>query len=275
MRILVSIFIGTASMAAGYIVPAPMSIKPGLKQRVDAQTETRLNINLEIGTKPDEVRLAVKGLVIDLFPNPTDYEHVPMPGVDGPNPKLSSGVRKLNIVEEGYFITSTGAEMVQTTKGCWEMVWRKDSPAGSLLCGFEVPKEYKRNDAILPKGGIYLSFPVWTKDTLAFARIEKARILAGAKECIDDKNEEMAKMQATDNILEKAWHYRKAYAAAEKYLCQPLKSMEMVPDKDGVIALQDDLFLTTKGTVWLKVLPFGKQVLLGSTSAALVTVTAE
>lgn len=262
-------------MAAGYIFPEPMFIKPGLKQLVDAQTEKRLNINLEIGTKADKARLGVKELVMDLYPNLTDYEHVPMPGVDGPNPKLSSGIRKLNIVKEGYFISDAGAEMVQTMKGCWEMVWRKDSPAGSLLCGFEVPKEYKRNDAILPQGGIYLSFPVWTKETLAFARAEKDLILARAKECIDDKNEEMAKMQATGNILEKAWHYRNAYAAAEKYLSQPLKSMEMVPDKDEVIALQDDLFLTTKGTVWLKVFPFGKQVLLGSASATLVTVTAE
>jgi hypothetical protein len=273
MRILASIFIGTASMAVGFIFPEPMSIKPGLVQLVDAQTEKRLNINLEIGIKTDGARLAVKGLIMDLFTSPTDYEHVPMPGVNGPNPKLSSGTRKLNLVKEGQFITSTGAEMVQTMKGCWEMVWRKDSPAGSLLCGFEVPKDYKRNDATLQKGRIYLSFPVWTKDTLAFARTEKDRVLARAKECLDDKNEEMAKMQATDNILEKAWHYRNSYAAAEKYWLQPLKSLEMVPDKDEVIALQDDLLLTTKGTVWTKVLPNGKQVLLGS--ATLVTVTAE
>ena len=274
MRILVSIFIGIAPMAASFIFPE--SIKPGLKQLIDAQTEKRLKINLEIGTKADdEVRLAVKGLVMDLFSNPTDYEHVPMPGVNGPNPKLSSDTRKLNIVKEGYFITSTGSEMVQTKKGCWEIVWRKDSPAGSLLCGFEVPKEYKRNDATLPKGRIYLSFPVWTKDTLAFAHAEKDRILAEAKKCIDDKNEEIAKMQATGNILEKAWHYRNACAAVEKYSFQPLKSMEMIPDKDEVVALQDELFLTTKGTVWLKVLPYGKQVLLGSASATLVTVTAE
>jgi hypothetical protein len=273
MRILVSIFIGTASMAAGFIFPEPMSIKPGLSQLVDSQTEKRLNINLEIGTKADKARLAVKGLVMDLFTNPTDYEHVPMPGVNGPHPKLSSGTRKLNLVKEGTFITSTGAEMVQTMKGCWEMVWRKDSPAGSLLCGFEVPKEYTRNDATLPKGRIYLSFPVWTKDTLAFARTEKDRILARAKECIDDKNAEMAKMQATGNFLEKAWHYRNAYAAAEQYSLQPLRNVEMVPDKDEVIALQDDLFLTTKGTVWSKVLPRGKQVLLGS--ATLATVTAK
>jgi hypothetical protein len=273
MRILVSICIGTASMAAGFIFPEPMSVKPGLAQLVDAQTEKRLNVNLNIGTKADEVRLAVKGLVMDLFTNPTDYEHVPMPGVNGLNPKLSSGTRKLSIVKEGHFITSTGAEMVQTMKGCWEMVWQKDSPAGTLLCGFEVPEEYRRNDATLPKGKIYLSFPVWTKDTLAFARIEKDIILARAKKCIDNKNEEVAKMQATSNILEKAWYYRNAVAAAEQYWLQPLKKLETVPNKDEVIALQDDLFLTTKGTVWSKVLPRGKQILLGS--ATLATVTAE
>lgn len=250
-------------MSSGFFLE-PVTIKPGLVQMIEAQTEQRLTVTLNIGKDGDSSRLPIKGMVFDLHTEPAQYEHVPMPGIDGPHPMLSSGARRLDLIKEGHYSGMSGTQEVRTLKGCWEMVWRKDATAGTLLCGFEVPEEYKRNDATLPNGRIYISFPTWTKDGLAYGRSEKERYIAQAKEHLDTRDEELEKMQATNNPIMKALHYRNAYEAVEKYGYQPLKMLEGIPDADEVLTLQDDLFLTTKGLVWSKALPDGKQVLLGT-----------
>lgn len=195
-----------------------------------------------------------------------DYEHVKMPGANGPHPNLSAGIRRLDFVQDGSFISQMGTKYVKAEKGCWEMVWKEGAPAGSLLCGFETPEAYKRNDATLPKGRVYIAFPIWTKDSLHYMQGEKKRIMERATEALDLKNEELAKMQETSNFFQKALHYRNAAAAAEKYYIQPITRMKLVPSENEVIAFQDDLFVTTKGTVWTKELPNGKQILLGTAS---------
>jgi hypothetical protein len=149
--------------------------------------------------------------------------------------------------------------------------WKEGAPAGSLLCGFELPQEYKRNDATLPKGRVYISFPIWTRDTLEHMQDQKKRILERASEALDLKNEELAKMQETGNIFLKALHYRNAAAAAEKYYVQPITRMLLVPSEKEVIPFHHDLFVTTKGTVWAKDLPNGKQTLLGAASMKAAT----
>jgi hypothetical protein len=194
---------------------------------------------------------------------PTE-DHVKMPGFHGPHPKLSAGLRRLNLVEEGSFISQMGQQFVKALNGCWELVWKEDSPAGNLICGFEVLEDATRNDATLPKGRVYLSFPIWTKETLEHMQNEKERILNLANLALAEKDEELAKMQQTGNLLMKALHYRNAYAAAEKYFMQPVSRMKLVPSKDEVIPFQDDLLVTTTGTVWTKSFPNGKQKLLGA-----------
>ena len=259
---------------SGFITLDPMKVKPGLIELVDAQPDQRFSVNLDIGNDKDASRLAIKGMVLDLSKEDAVNEHVAMPGKNGPHPKLSSGIRHLELVEEGSFVSLMGTQVVKALKGCWEMVWRKDSPAGALLCGFEIPEEYKRNDATLSKGRIYMSFPVWTKETLAFAQSEKERILKTAQEFIDMKNEALEKVQAASNPLMKALHYRNAYAAAEKVTMMPVNRIKEVPGPDEVVEIQDNLFLTTKGLVWTKVLPRGQQELLGTANLSPVAVEA-
>jgi hypothetical protein len=239
--------------------------RPGLDQVVESQTDQRVAVSLDIGT-PEEhsSRLAVKGLVLDLKNELPSESHVKMPGYNGPHPNLSSGIRRLDLVEEGSFISQTGKNIVSILNGCWEFVWRDGAAAGSLLCGFELPEEYKRNDAKLPKGRVYLAFPIWTKETLEKMQDEKARIMELASQALVEKDKHLAKMHETGNIFQKALHYRNAFAAAEKYIMQPTERMKFVPSKDEVIPFQEDLLITTKGTVWTKNLPNGKQVLLGS-----------
>lgn len=263
MRFIVQLLL-VSPLVSGFM-PSPMTVKPGLSELVDSLPGRRVSINLNIGQEGDTSRLAISGMVLDLIRDSADaIEHVAMPGKNGPHPNLSSGIRRLNLVEEGSFVSLMGTQAVKTVKGCWEMVWRKESPAGAILCGFEIPEDYNRNDATLPKGRIYLSFPVWTKETLAEAKVHKDKILKRAEQLLQEKNLELEKVQETNNPLMKALHYRNAYAAAEKYMMQPVARMKEVPEEDEVFALQDNLLLTAKGLVWSKVLPRGEQVLLGT-----------
>jgi hypothetical protein len=271
MRLLVQ-FALLAPLTAGFIFPSQKR-KPGLKELVEAQQDVRVNINLDIGGKDDTTRLAVSGMVFDLTKNTADYEHVAMPGTNGPHPQLSSGIRGLNLIKEGQFVSLKGTQLVKTLKGCWELIWKKDAPAGAVLCGFDIPEEYTRNDATLPKGRIYMSFPVWTQDTLNFAQKKKEGILKRAEECLQEKQACLDKYKTEKNPFQAALHYRNAYAAAEKYYMQPLKSVMLVPEMSEVIEIQDDLFLMTKGLVWSKALPRGPQVLLGTATLSPGTAT--
>ena len=263
MKLLFSSFLLLAAAANGFMTPT-QAVKPGLSNIVDAQPTQKVAINLDIGGDDAVSRLAISGMTFDLHNALADYEHVLMPGFNGPHPKLSSGIRKLDLLKYGEFVSLAGAKTVKAIKGCWEMVWKEDSPAGALICGFEISEEYKRNDAVLSPGRIYLSFPVWTKETLAYAQAEKDRILSKAAEALKEKDAMMEKFYSDPNPLMKALHYRNAYAAAEMYYNQPVKRMEQVPDDDEVIQLQDNLFCTTKGTIWSKALPRGESVLLGA-----------
>jgi hypothetical protein len=245
-----------------------MNIRPGLIDMVNVQKDFKLNIVLSIGdNKVGASQIAIRGMEFDLHKEKPDYDHVKLPGINGPHPNLSTGARKLSMIREGEFIDGMGINLVKTLKGCWEMVWRKDAHAGSLLCGFEIPEDYTRNDATLPKGRIYLSFPVWTKEGLAFGRKKKEEIMGLAKRKIQEKNEALAKYMEEKNPLMKAVHYRNAFAAAADYYDLPKTSLSYVPDEHEVIEIHDDLLLTTKGLVWSKQLPDGKKVLLGTVNA--------
>lgn len=252
------------------------SPRPGLEKLINDQTDQRVAVSLDIGSgdSPEAPRLAIKDMVLDLTNGSPSDQHVKMPGFNGPHPNLSAGLRRLNLVEEGSYISQVGQQFVKALNGCWELVWKEGSPAGNLICGLELPEEVQRNGAVLPKGKIYITFPVWTKETLGQMQVQKDKILGLASEALAEKDAELAKMQETGNLLQKALHYRNAYAAAEKYFTQPKKKYETVPSKDEVISFQDDLLVTTKGTVWTKSLPNGKQVLLGAANLKLAPLKA-
>lgn len=273
MRSIIVLSLLSASSAFLFEQFAP---RPGLTKLIQEQTDQRVAVSLDIGQDdaPHAPRLAIKDMVFDLLNASPSNEHVKMPGASGPHPHLSSGVRRLNMIEDGSFISQVGQQFVKTLNGAWELVWREGAPAGNLICGMELPEEVKRNGAVLPKGKIYITFPVWTRETLEQMQLQKYKVMELANEALAEKDAELAKMQETGNILQKALHYRNAFAAAEKYFTQPKKQYESVPSEDEVISFQDDLLVTTKGTVWTKILPNGKQVLLGAANLKLAPMEA-
>ena len=274
---------------------------------MDSHQDLKLVINLDIGddgstgdageggrddyyssaaTTTTNTRFVIKDMTINLknvMPKSDDHV-IPMPGINGPHPNLSSGRRMLEVLNEGEFVTMDGVQHLQVSKPTWEMIWKKDSMAGCIICGFELSKDYKRNEAsaTLPKGRIYFSFPIWTQDTLSRAQYEKDIILRRAQDCLTQKDIAMKKLEEESNPIRKALYFREACLAVEKYdiNIKPISLAKQIPTMDDVIPIIQNgnscnvrgsnsnnvppLFLTKNGLIWSKVLPQGEQILLGT-----------
>lgn len=240
---------------------------PALPQFAQAQTGTLLNIRLDVGTE-QQARMSISGLVLELKQEAVSDEEklVALPGADGPNARASTGAKSLAVRDEAYFIGMNGKQYVPLLHCCWEMVWREGAPAGVIVCGFNVPKEVRRNDASLPAGRLYLSFPVWTKNGLEDAQRIKLDVESRARKHKQDTQDELKKMESTNNPLTKALHFRNAAEAIEKYQQTTLSRVEQVPLNEDVMPIQNNLVLATKGLAWSKQQSFfqnTKHTLLG------------
>lgn len=248
-----------------FISEKPLS---DLKRLVEAQDQKRLSFGLDIGNPGDESRLAIDGIVFDLTKHaPTSTnDFVKMPGANG-TPQLrslSGGIHTLSVVNDGSFISMAGSNTVKTLKGCWEIIWRDGEPSGSFLCGFEVDQDYKRNDATLPKGIVYITFSAWTSESLKEEQDKKKQVADLATITLKKKREELDKISETNNLIQKALHYYNASNAAEQYSMLPIAKMESVPGPADVIRLEGDLYISTKGTVWTQSQPNSNQIKLGN-----------
>lgn len=273
MKVTCAMFL-LAGPVSGFLFPNDrIEIKSGLVQAVESTKTKSLAIKLEVGVKP-ESRLTINDLKLDFSPDPVADTscHPAMPGVNGPHPQLSGGIRSLQVKEDGWFIDMTGKKDVQLKNGCWELIWRDGALAGTLVCGFDVTESYTRNDATLSPCRLYLSFPVWSSEGLKTAQKDKKTVMDRARGFVNEKESAFAKMKETSNPIMKALHYRNAYAAMEKYSMENVKAFDMVPSDEEVLTfgLDQDMLVTTKGLAFSKEGGFqkGQHVLLGAAYAA-------
>lgn len=269
-----------ASPCNGFLsLPFINQANPALTKYAEAQENALLKIHFDIGEVRVKSgnpvvtgnRLGIDGLFVELHgKEDANYEHPSLPGANGPNPQLSSGAKALELVKEGKFVDLSGSRSVSLEHGVWEIIWRKNANAGSLICGFDVPAEVKRNDASLPKGRMYVTFPVWTQDTLQDLRGRKVKAEEKAMEAMDRVKIERVKMEESTNPLMKAMHFRNACKAHEEFDYSGYRSYQSMPLEHDMISLKNGLHMCSIGTVWTKKDGFfgGEQVLLGSASAS-------
>lgn len=244
---------------------------PALIDFADAQSGQSFKFRFEIGQDEDEStpNLLIDGVHIELDGNefPEDGKRVSLPGIDGPHPNLSSGPRVLHTHSGGMFVSMGGMKTVDFRDGCWELVWRDEAPAGSIICGFDHPEEARRNkhSSSLPKGRVYVSFPVWTREGLKEQQIRKADVTKIATEHSEEMKAHLDKMRETKNPLMKALHFRNAAAAHEKLEFSGHRSVAEIPDEEEVTPIGGGLAICRKGTVWTKDGSFmaGNHALLG------------
>jgi|EP00979_Chaetoceros_neogracilis_P003192 hypothetical protein len=231
---------------------------PNLSKFAEAHSGILLNIGLDIpkdikSQMMSQSRLCVQDLTLELQTDQIVNEHVLLPGSNGPIPTSSTGPLSTKTHAEGRFVSMEGTQYVNFAKGCWEMVWLKDKPAGSIVCGFELAQEVSRNGAVLPAGGVYINFPIFTRETLGIAKEKKVEYDTRFRECKDLQVEELEKMELTSNFIKKAIHFRNACAANEKKSIMKTNIYDNVPTLDeDILCIGDDLLLCKEGTVWTK-----------------------
>lgn len=274
------IFGSTPADAFAGILQLINKVNPSIKKFAEAQDNALLKIHLDIGksdwdgnAQPIGNRLGVDGLLLEMHGNEdAKYKHPKLPGADGPNPQLSTGAKTINVLRPGKYVDITGSKQVKLDNGVWEIIWRQNALAGSLICGFDVPEEVKRNDAGLDKGRVYISFPVWTTESLQDLRERKAKAEEKAVDAIERQQEAVRKMEETSNPLMKALHFREACKANEDLDYSGHRSYKSMPLERDMIPLKGGLNLCSLGTVWTKkdgILGFGgDHILLGSASAS-------
>lgn len=239
---------------------------------VDSQPDVQLNIQFHIGN--DEIGfLSAKDLIIELHhdrvvpahhhdgDNNPDHgdggdgmmQHAPLPGADGYYHSASSGHRTLDVLSKARYINQQGLQLIDCQRGCWEMCWLKDKPSGSLVCGFHIPTDYRRNDAMLPCGDMWLSFPVWTVDGLKYGQYEKKKTIDEIHTYLAKRDEELNKFDHSRNPIMRAIYLRNAFNYAEKCSeLDPEDTIETIPENNQVEKLQNDLLLSKYGMIWRK-----------------------
>lgn len=249
---------------------AVLTSAPELKRYINQQeTNTTLDVRLTIGlTKSDQ--FVIDGLQFKLCSSKPHDSTVPLPGANGPRPWLSNGVHEIEVLKDGTFINMEGLQNVELRYGVWEMIWRDNAPAGVIICGFSLDKDAIRNDAILEKGQLYLTWPVWSNESLEEQQKRKAQAEIKYKEFENERDTQLEKMINTPNILKKALHFRNAAAATEQMDYTGLHYLVDVPSGDDVLEIGDGLKMVKSGTVWSKTGSFSetfrasRQQLLGS-----------
>lgn len=69
-------------------------------------------------------------------------------------------------------------------------------------------------------------------------------------EAMQEKEEHLKKMHATNNVIMKAFHYRNAFAAFEKVLYAP--QVSAIPDTADLIELPNGLLIVQEGSLYRK-----------------------
>eukprot|EP00984_Skeletonema_dohrnii_P023230 scaffold12308_cov78-Skeletonema_dohrnii-CCMP3373.AAC.1 len=275
-----------ASFLPSWIPGAVTSAAPPELNKFTSQIDTVVNARLNIGLVSDQL------FVIDNFQfqlcndplqrttdnsNNNDTARIPLPGADGPRPNLSSGPHRIDVTNNGSFINMDGLQTVQLKNGVWELVWNIDGLAGLIICGFQLDQDAHRNDAILEKGNLYLTFPIWSTKALQEKQAEKQKAELKYKEYETERNLQLEKLKETPNLLKKAMYFRQAFKAVEDMDNTGFHLMVNLPSEDEVLDIDGNgvgdeglLKLVKTGTLWSKTGSFrsnvGKQKLIGTAS---------
>ena len=241
---------------------------PAIQSFSESSTGSKLDIRIDVTGNTDSSKMTISGLKLELHNVQPSYTHPNLPGVHGPHPELSTGAKALHVLQDGSFVSMQGTQYVPLVHGCWELVWKHGALAGSLVCAFDLEHDATRNDCTLPKGRIYLSFPVWEKVGLLHAQLVKKDIQSRANVYLADKQAELQKCLDDPNPLMKALYYRNAAVAMNKYQDSGVLQYKFVPEMNEVVEWDKNnkLYVTTKGLVWTKDGSFlrGDHALLGT-----------
>jgi hypothetical protein len=252
------VFIGSSimflSQALAFQMPGFRAVaSPHLNDYANSQVGVSISIGLDIQDVISSSRLYIDGLKVEFTKEPPVSNKVMLPGSQGPYSLGSTGPLALKKHSHGKFISTKGEQSVHLEMGCWEMVWLCDRPAGSIVCGFQLDQDAKRNDAVLPAGNVYMNFAVYTKESLEKIITKKQDYDERLKSLKEEKEKSLSKFQEEGNLFKKALLWKRFLDANERVSFMNPDAYVSVPDSfDNVLNIGDNLFIYTKGKVFIK-----------------------
>jgi hypothetical protein len=266
LSILTSLLFTTPT--ASFLFPRNFDVNPNLASIAKAQTGITLDIGLQVSDAKNQSKLYIDGLSLELICQPTasptapaittstHQNHIiPLPGINGPNPHVSTGPLHLIMKNPGSFVSLQGTQKLTMEQQAWEMVWINNRPTGSIICGFHLDEPMVRNDAILPSGNLYLNFRIWTPAGLHTARNEKMAYERELSKQMKIQKEELEKCNASDNPIQKAMHFRKAVTANELISIMKTDKHDTVPMEEcDVITVGEGLLVAKEGSIFTTVM---------------------
>uniref|UniRef100_A0A6U3DFG1 Uncharacterized protein n=1 Tax=Entomoneis paludosa TaxID=265537 RepID=A0A6U3DFG1_9STRA len=195
-----------------------------------------------------------------------------MPIANGPNPHLSSGTKKLDIVKNGSLIDLSGMKKIPFQDGSWEMAWKEGAHNGMVVCAFDLPETVSRNDNSLPPCRMYVEFPIWTKEGLMEDQAYKLVLDERRQANEDEKNQALLQYRQESNPFLKLKHYHAALQAVERNSLTP--NYNHVPmGTNDIVELNQGISLAKQGTVFMKPKtngPFSEYKHLGKATVTLI-----
>ena len=158
-----SLFLNSIVVCQGYL--AQPSSHPNLKQFAQAQLGKLMDIRFVVQSKAqtaatnrntnksnDSNNFALQGPLVRFVDQVRGNILKAMPVANGPNRRLSSGVKSLDIVKDGFVVDMNGMKTISFQNGSWEMAWKQGQRSGSLICAFDLPQHVRNTFCRLLNG---------------------------------------------------------------------------------------------------------------------------
>ena len=274
--LLCCIFTSVAAFLPSWIPGVVRSAAVPELNHFTSQMDTVVNARLNVGLVSNQL-FVIDNFQFQLSNDPlllsddADGKRIPLPGIDGPRPNLSSGPHRIEVTSNGSFVNMDGLQTVNLTNGVWELVWRENGHAGLVICGFQLHQDARRNDHILERGNLYITFPIWSSKGLNDKQAEKKLAEMKYREYELERNLQLEKFKEAPNLLQKAMHFRQAAKAVENMDDTGLHRMMNVPSEEEVFEAGGNdglLKIVRTGTLWSKTGSFrnnnGRQKLIGT-----------
>jgi len=251
----------TLSIVRSFDPSCSFHIRPGLDELAKKQDHVQLQLNLDIG---QENTFAIRDMVLELqkFTPKEEDEYTMLPGADGWCKNVSSQRRSMKILQSGSFVNMKGQQSVEMFRPSWELLWPKETLSGSLVMGFELPRDYSRNEysTTFSNGNICLRFQVWSKSSLASAQVKRERLVHEHAQLYQQRKDELHSFNTCRNPIQKILLLRRALLASEELerASTTLKAAgpDLSSDRDEeyndnvIVKLRDDLYVTKVGSIY-------------------------
>jgi len=216
---------------------------PDLQTLSPALYQTKLNFRVAVGDPEEPFQM--QGLHVEL-------------GSRCRTPKrYSTGLHEAQMLGDDtskpFFVNRDGRQTVHLEHGGWEVMWRKPSPHGHLVCSFVNPTRLKRNEATFQAGRFFMYHRCWTKATLESERKRRRRLQAEASKFLNDRDQKVKKITEEEgNALEKVVSYGQAARSMNQYRTLGLKEAQFIPlYDDQVLELTPDCIVSTRGLIFM------------------------